>query len=195
MLEWYGTAIYTNGNSTTAPAGSNNASGATTTVTSALNVAHPKHATIVRSNMSQNTASRREWKGSLPDAWCAKVVIPHGAMPSRQERRNWPGWNKLNRPGASTGRSPTVSDQDTSRKKAPTARPQPENGHWDLEHSGHGRHHHDHRLLSSHGNRAVCLARVMLLLERALHFNVLGHLNAVPSPRDFSPFWVDCTQQ
>jgi hypothetical protein len=76
-------AIYTNTNSMTAPAGLNNASGATTIVTSALNAAYPKYVAIMWSSTSQNTTSRREGKGSLPDIQCAKIVIPHRAMPAQ----------------------------------------------------------------------------------------------------------------
>ena len=93
MPEWYRTARFTKDNSTTAPAESNNASGAIVTVTLALNATHPKHAAIVREDMSQDTANRRELKASLPDVQCAKVATLHGAMPARQERKSWNEWS------------------------------------------------------------------------------------------------------
>jgi hypothetical protein len=84
--------------------------------------------------MSQNTANRREWKGSLPDAQYAKVLIQLGAMPAQQERRNWQGWNKPNKPETPTGQScprsiPNAATPTNPRRpeyQQPLIRPEPE---------------------------------------------------------------------
>lgn len=54
-------------------------------------VTHPKLAVIVRSNTRPDTASRREPKGSLPNAQYVKMLTLHGATPAQRGRRRWDG--------------------------------------------------------------------------------------------------------